>query len=290
MYKIGMILLSCLLMVSCYNQTPESYLTMGNYQNSDEGIGFDEDLEIELPRTAEPPPPPPPIFTLEKGSKIIKNGSMKFEVSQLKLAKNKIDAILNKYDGYYEQEEYSSHKNRNSYSLQLKIPNAKFDSLVNVLEEGIGKLNTKNISAKDVTEEYVDLNIRLENNLAYLNQYKEILKKAKSIKEILEVQEKIRNIEEEIDRKKGRLKFLDDKVKYSTLNLEIIKLIKSEISDKPNFIDRIVNAFNNGIQEVLNLVIEMVSLWPFIILIMLMFFGRKSIMNFYRKNTPIGKL
>jgi len=42
-------------------------------------------------------------------------------------------------------------------------------------------LNAKNISLTDVTEEYVDLNIRLENNLAYLNQYKEILKKAKTI-------------------------------------------------------------------------------------------------------------
>jgi len=151
-------------------------------------------------------------------------------------------------------------------------------------------LKSKKVTAKDVTEEYVDLNIRLDNNLAYLNQYKEILRKASSVKEILEVQEKIRNIEEEIESKKGRLKYLDDKVKYSTLNLEITELITSEISNDLNFGRRISNAFNNGIQAFLSFVIGLVNLWPFIILLVLIYWGRKPILNKIRKrNTPPNK-
>ena len=125
----------------------------------------------------------------------------------------------------YEKEQYNSYGNRNSYSLLLRIPNTKFDSLVNLLEIGIGTLESKNLTSKDVTEEYTDLNIRLENSLAYVIQYKEILKKSKTVKEILEVQEKIRRIEEEIESKKGRIKYLDDKVKYSTLSIEVTELI-----------------------------------------------------------------
>lgn len=285
MSKIGIILLSCLLLVSCHNQTSESNSSIGKYKNSDQEIAYEEELEIEPPRTGEPPAPP--NFTLEKGSKIIKNGFMKFEVVGLELAKHNIDSILNKYNGYYENEQYNSYGNRISYSLQIRIPNTKFDSLVNNLEQGLGELKSKNVMARDVTEEYVDLNIRLDNNLAYLNQYKEILRKANSVKEILEVQEKMRNIEEEIESKKGRLTYLDDKVKYSTLNLEVTELVTSEISNKPAFGRRIANAFNNGIQGFLSFLVGLVNLWPFIILIVLLYLGRRPIKNVFRKrNTP----
>jgi len=279
MKKIGIILLSCLLIISCQNSSSESNTTTGKH-GADETNTFD--FEVEPPRTAEPPPPS--VNTLEKGSKIIKNGYMKFEVSNLEIAKNKIDTILTEYSGYYENEQYNSYGNRISYSLQLRIPNTKFDSLINVVQNGVGKLNSKNINAKDVTEEYVDLNIRLDNNLAYLNQYKEILRKAKSVKEILEVQENIRRIEEEIESKKGRIKYLDDKVKYSTLNLELTELITVEFSNKPNFGRRLVNAFNNGTQFFLSFIVGLVNFWPFLLLLVFIILVKKTIFNKLKRN------
>jgi len=260
---------------------------MGKYHSPDNALALEEELEMDPPRTGEPPAPPE--FTLEKGSKIIKNGSMKFEVSELEKSKNKVDTILQISKGYYENEQFNSYGNRISYSLQLRIPSSKFDTLISVIESGIGELKSKNIKAKDVTEEYVDLNIRLENNFAYLNQYKEILKKAKSVKEILEVQEKIRRIEEEINSKEGRLKYLDDKVKFSTLNLELTELIASNITKKPNFGTRLANAFNNGIQGFLSFIIGLVNLWPFVFLFVFLIVIRKPIMNklnWRRRNTP----
>ena len=193
-----------------------------NYLESEKAMGdnsYDMEEQMQSPRTAEAPPPPE--TELEKGSKIIKNGNISFEVDDLKNSKSSVDTILKKLNGYYENEQFSSYGNQNNYSLKIRIPNLRFDTLILLLENGKGKLLDKTISAKDVTEEYMDLNIRLTNNLAYLNQYQEILKKAKSIKEILEVQEKIRSLEEEIDSKKGRIKFLNDKVQFSTVMLEL---------------------------------------------------------------------
>jgi hypothetical protein len=284
---IAIVFLSVL---SCQNQGMESNLEMGKYHTPDDALALEEEIEIEAPRTAEPPAPP--NYSLDKGSKIIKSGSMKFEVTKLEIAKTKVDTILKTCNGYYENEQFNSYGNRISYSLQLRIPNLKFDSLIAVIETGIGQLNSKNIKAKDVTEEYVDLNIRLENNLAYLTQYKEILRKAKSVKEILEVKEKIRRIEEEINSKKGRLKYLGGKVKYSTLHLELTELIKSEISNRPRFTTRLNNAFNSGFQSFLSFLIGLISLWPFLILILVLILGRKPILNklkFRRRNTPPNK-
>jgi len=266
-------------MLCCQHGSMESSADMGKYHMPEDALAIEE--EFEPPRTAEPEAAP--SNSLEKGSKIIKNGYMTFEVDQLEIAKSKIDTLLKSHKGYYENEQYNSYGNRVSYSLLLRIPNTNFDSLITILEQGIGQLESKNISAKDVTEEYVDLDIRLENNLAYLKQYKEILRKANSVKDILEVKEKIRRIEEEINSKKGRLKYLDDQVKYSTLNLEITELRTSDISNKPNFGRRLVNAFNNGVQLFLSFIIGVINLWPFLILGLLLFLGRKPILNLFKR-------
>jgi hypothetical protein len=208
---------------------------------------------------------------------------MKFEVIKLNEVKADIDSIVKTFGGYYENEKYNAYQNRISYNLIIRMPSEKFDSTIVELESGIGKLVNKKISAEDVTEEYVDLNIRLNNNLAYLKQYKAILAKAKTIKEILEVQKKIRRIEEEIESKKGRLKYLDNKTSFSTLNLEITELASGDFSNKPKFGNRIVNAFNNGIRHFGNFLVFLISIWPFILGIALLYYGRKPLLNRLRK-------
>lgn len=279
MFKSILLLISCFLFVSCQHQTPDKNWRLGKNHTTKSTMNYDA-IESAPPRTAEPPAPPD--YFLEKGSKIIKSGSIKFEVTNLELAKTKVDTVLNRCHGYYENEQFNSYGNSLSYTLVLRIPNLKFDSLINDLESGVGHLKSKNLNAEDVTEEYVDLNIRLDNNLAYVDQYKTILKRAKTVKEILEVQEKIRGIEEEINSKKGRLKFLEDKVNYSTLNLELTELIESNISNQPSLTTQLMHAFNAGAQNFLSFVIGLIRYWPFLVVLLLVFVGRKPIRNIIR--------
>ncbi len=224
-----------------------------------------------------------PQESSEKRSKIIKRGNLQFEVDGLDEAKSRVDQLVHQYSAYYENEHYNSYGNRNSYSLVIRIPHVVFDSLIYTLESDLGRLVSKNISAQDVTEEYLDLEIRLENKLAYLEQYQQILRKATSIKEILEVQEKIRRIEEEIESKKARMKYLDDKVKYSTISLEISELVSRNITNKPKYGKRIANAFKNGIQAMLSFIVFLVSIWPFLLLILVLWFFRGNISRFFRR-------
>ena len=216
-------------------------------------------------------------------NQIIKTGYLNFEVDSIKKAKLKVDQILDSVNGYYENEQFHSYGQRNKYQLKIRIPNDRFDTFIDLLEADTGNLLSKNISAKDVTEEFVDINIRLESNLAYLNQYKEILKKAKTIEEILEVQERIRYISTEIDSKKGRLKYLADQVKYSTLSVELTQKVVYKKPSNP-FFSRIANAFENGFNGFLNFLVLIVNLWPFIILGLLIWFSRKRILRKFKTN------
>ncbi len=274
MYRFVLIL-SCFLFIAC-SADKQASMDDQEHHHAKTALSISHELEIEPPRTTQQSPSPKE-FDIDKASKIIKRGYIKFDVENIESAKTKVDHILKECKGYYENDQFNTHPNKLNYSLQLRVPNAKFDSLLTVVEFGIGELKSKSVNASDVTEEYLDLNVRLNNNMAYLDQYKEILKKAQTIKEILIVQQDIRRMEEEIESKKGRLKYLEDQADYSTLNIELSELIVAEIAGAPGFGTKVITAFNNGVNGFLFIFIALVNIWPFFFVLLMVFIARRSI-------------
>lgn len=209
--------------------------------------------------------------------KIIKEGEMRIEVTDLSIAKSRVDSLLSICDGYYEKEQFVHNGGSKNYSLKLRIPSALFDDLLAKLEDGVGSIFEKNIRARDVTEEYLDLEIRLENNKAYQARYLEMLSKATSIEEMLEVQDKIRQIELLIDSGIGRMNYLNDKAEYSTLDLRLFTKPKRTIAASPSFFSKINDGFMNGFEGVLGFILILVNLWPMILLVILILLFRKKI-------------
>ena len=136
------------------------------------------------------------------------------------------------------------------------------------LDSNFGQITSKEIHAKDVTEEYVDLGIRLESKLVALTAYRKFLKRATNVEEILNVQREIRQIEEEIEAQKGRLRYLDDQAAYSTLRITLQEhrpiVAKAE---SRHFGQQISNAFISGYDGILNFIIAIAYVWPLWILL-----------------------
>jgi hypothetical protein len=134
----------------------------------------------------------------------------------------------------------------------------------------------------------VDLEIRLSNKKAYLEQYRTLLKSAKSIEDILKVQEQIRALEEEIESVTGRLRYLSNQVELSTLDLMITQS-KDYVFRKDrsiNFIERLKESLSTGWYGFVSLIITLVGIWPFWIIIPLLiwFWNRRQKK---RKNIPL---
>lgn len=242
------------------------YLFIGCSKSDQEMISISEDkmsakmMDMPLEAAAvtdDMPPPPPPkeepriskkIDTISK--KIIKNGEMGIQVGNLKTAQTQVAEILKKNNAYTQNENFQNSDTEESLNLVLRVPHKNFDALVNSFSNGIGEVTHKNISTDDVTEEYTDVAIKLENKKIYLEKYREMLKKASSTKDMLEIQENIRNLEDEIDGAEGRLRFIDDRVNYSTLNLNLMKekprtSITSKIGFGSRFVDSVAEGWNS---------------------------------------------
>lgn len=258
-----------------------------------------EDFQVEPPRTAEPPAPPPAPEeseddqkirnSIKKASKIIKDGGMRVEVENLSLAKARIDSTMRQFDAYYENENYQAQTYKSTFYLTLRIPSENFELLLNTIKSGGGKILEKNIEARDVTDQYVDVAIRLNNNKSYLLRYQQLLKKANSVKDILEIQEKIRKIEEEIESRKGRLQYFDDRVRFSTLRIEIFQNIEvTPVKKARNFGQQLVDSFKNGVDGFLDFMLFLVSVWPFVLILgLLLWFRGRIKWRFWRKATVI---
>ena len=129
-----------------------------------------------------------------------------------------------------------------------------------------------------MTDQFVDLETRLANKRSYLKRYNDLLKQAKTIKEILEIEEKIRGIEEEIESATGRLNYLSDQVDYSTLDLLISKSkeYKFHPDNRDRFSEQLKQSLSKGWFVFVDFVLLLLKIWPFwVIVVLIIYFWRK---------------
>jgi hypothetical protein len=109
----------------------------------------------------------------------------------------------------------------NSYgSLTVKVPSDKLKKFLSNLKNS-SKEYSEEIFSKDVTEEYQDIEIQLENAKKSRQRYLELLKVAKNVEEVLKVQAELNKATETIDTLEGRIRYLKDKTDYSTITIHI---------------------------------------------------------------------
>lgn len=248
------------------------------------------DVIPESPSKMETPPPPMEVAKNEVpgevispkktdtiSKKIIKNGDMEIAVSNLLEAKKKVSEIIKNNKAYLQSETFRNSDTSENINLVIRVPHQNFDAIINSFSDGIGSVEAKTVKAEDVTEEYTDVSIKLENKRIYLEKYREMLKNAASTKDILEIQENIRALEDEIDVAEGRLRFIDDRVNYSTLELLLFKeKARSSATSKIGFGSRFGDSIAEGWNSFVSFLLGLISFWPFFIIIPLLIFAWKK--------------
>ncbi|MDN3643147.1 DUF4349 domain-containing protein [Lutimonas halocynthiae] len=268
--------------------------------------------DIEIPITqrileVKPPPPASERFEIDESEiveiieeeeiedqtdhsnqiekKIIKDGRIGVEVDDLEGSKIKIDQLVKLKGAYYSKDRFDDSEYESSYFLKIRIPSVEFESFVSEFGSYNGKVIYKEIKSRDVTSEFLDLETRLTNKRKYLEKYRDLLSKAKTVKDILEIENEIRGLEEEIESTVGRLKYLKDLVGYSTLDLVLTK--KKDFKYTPeaedSFVERLKESFSNGWKTVVNFILIIFGLWPLWLLLPLMIY----IFRKYRKNRKV---
>lgn len=222
------------------------------------------------------------------GKRIIRDGHIDIRVDELAAAKRQVDSLVWSMNAYYASESFYEHSREESYQLRIRIPSSNFDRFITELESGGGKVFNKNLYTRDVTEEFMDIELRLANKRNYLNRYRELVAQAKSMKDMLEIEEEIRGLEEEIESAEGRLRLLSDQIAYSTLNLSLTMHTDYKFTPSPQkkFFERVKKAVNGGWRGIVSFVVVLFYLWPLIIVAGVVLFVLFRAKKKNRRKTP----
>ena len=108
-----------------------------------------------------------------------------------------------------------------SATLEVKIPADRFDEGLAGLAP-IGKLESVNVSAEEVGEEFTDVTARIENARRLESRLIALLAtRTGKLKDVLDVEQALARVREEIERYEGRLRYLRTHAATSTLAVQV---------------------------------------------------------------------
>jgi hypothetical protein len=153
----------------------------------------------------------------------------------------------------------------------IRIPSQNFDTTLKGISTGITYFDRRQITQKDVTEEFVDIEARLRAKKELENRYLALLKQAKNVKEMLDIERELSNIREEIEAREGRLKYLSNQVSMSTIHVEFYKTtVESGVT--VSYGQKIKNALKSGWQGISSFFLGLLTIWPFLIIVVIIIF------------------
>lgn len=205
--------------------------------------------------------------------KIICNASIHFQVVDFDSSTLVMEMAIKKYDAYLTDSHRTGGNQRLEGTMAIRVRSDQMDALMADLINQSIFTHRKDVSSDDVTEEFVDLEIRLRNKKEVEKKYLQFLGKAKNIEEILKVENQVRVIREEIEAKEGRLRYLQSQVAYSTINLDYYQeeWLTAEVPGI-SFWQRLADGFSSGWDLMLGFVVGLSYAWPFLILLALIIF------------------
>ena len=218
-----------------------------------------------------------PVKADKQINKIIKEATISFEVDDYSSARKGVDSLVNRWGGYISKEDESRTNYRVSNTMTIRVGSENFDNLVNAIGMLPKRIESKSVNMLDVTEEYIDIEARLKTKREMEQRYYEILKKAKNIDEVLKVENEIRQLREEIESREGRLKYLRDRVAYSTITLYFYQQLEYKyVPDKETgFFTRLIKALDKGWKGLLSFIIGLFYIWPMFLLLTVGYFSYK---------------
>jgi len=86
---------------------------------------------------------------------------------------------------------------------------------------GAGKTRSRSVSAEDVTDYYFDLEGRLRNKRILEERYRDYLRKAQSVEDMLAVEARLSETTNDIERLEGAFRDLGDRIDLATLSLSL---------------------------------------------------------------------
>ena len=170
-------------------------------------------------------------FSQIRDRKIIMNAYLEITVENINTTETEISRRVLDSGGWI----VSSNLYWGEISLVVKVPSISFELFLSDSEK-IGEIESKSVTADDVTESYYDLKSRIENKIILRDRFRTYLEKANSMDDILSVERQLNDVTTEIEQMEGSFRGLNRDIDYSTVTFSLRSPIDNNtLNNFPSF-------------------------------------------------------
>lgn len=168
-----------------------------------------------------PAPPPPPPQESDAERKIVRTDSIDLVVQKPAEAADKIRLLAESMGGFLVESQIGGGQDATGGSLTVRVPSARFDQARAEIRRLGLRVQSERIQAQDVTKQYVDQEAGLRNLRAAENQYLAILRQAKTVKDTLDVSEKLSEVRGQIEQQQAEFEALSKQIETAAISISL---------------------------------------------------------------------
>lgn len=109
--------------------------------------------------------------------------------------------------------------------ITVRVPSDRFDEALRQLKLLDGEVITSNVDAKDVTDQFTDLQARLVAKQAEEQRYLQLFPQAKTVDETLKIDAALGNVRTQIEQLQGQINLIKNRTEYSTITMSIAPIV-----------------------------------------------------------------
>ena len=155
---------------------------------------------------------------------MIFNASLRMSVKNADSLNRELNEITSRFEGYAVTLGYSK--------STIRVPASRLNDVIVEISK-LGKMSAKTLVGSDVTDDFKDYQVRLENATKARQRYLELLQKAENVEATLAVEKELERLNGEIEMMKGKMERMNHLVSFSTIDIDIYQ---QEDKKKPGII------------------------------------------------------
>ena len=109
--------------------------------------------------------------------------------------------------------------------ITVRVPSDRFDEALRQLKLLDGEVVTSNVDAKDVTDQFTDLQARLVAKQAEEQRYLQLFPQAKTVDETLKIDAALGNVRTQIEQLQGQINLIKNRTEFSTITMSITPIV-----------------------------------------------------------------
>jgi len=171
--------------------------------------------------------------TNDDDRKLVRTSSIGLVVEKPAEAATAIQQLAEAAGGFLTNWESDGGKAATNASLMVRVPIEKYAATMAEIRKLAQRVESERVQAQDVTRQYVDNDARLRNLRAQETQYLAILKQARTVKDTLEVSEKLNQVRGEIEQQQSEFNTLSKQVELVSVAVSLRREIDTQVFGLP---------------------------------------------------------